>query len=197
MAGLDKIIGEINAESQRVIDDIINKANSEAQAIKAEAEKSANESCEKLSRDKQIRLSDQLSRAQSAAALAKRQRLLQEKQLIISEVIASAKEKLIALPDSEYFDMVLKLVKKSALPEDGEIIFNQKDKGRLPADFSSKVAAVAKEAGGNLKVSDSTRNIDGGFVLVYKGIEQNSSISALFDTNIEALQDKIQGLLFN
>lgn len=196
MAGIDKILGEINAESQKVIDDILAKANKEAADIKAEAEKSANESCAKLTRDKQASLSDQLSRAKSAAALAKRQRLLQEKQTIIAEVIDEAKNKLYNLSDKDYFDMIIKLVKKSALSEDGEIVFNKKDLDRLPAGFADTVNSAAKEAGGSLKISNTTKNIDGGFVLIYKGIEQNSSISALFDTNIEALQDKIQSLLF-
>ncbi len=33
-------------------------------------------------------------------------------------------------------------------------------------------------------------------ILVYEGIEQNCSVDALFETNIEMLQDKIQNILF-
>ena len=35
-----------------------------------------------------------------------------------------------------------------------------------------------------------------GFILTYDGIEENCSFNALFETNIEILQDQIQRLLF-
>ena len=56
------------------------------------------------------------------------------------------------------------------------------------------MVAVAK--GGKLTVSKETRPIDGGFVLLYEGIDQNCSITSLFETHIESVQDKIQKLLF-
>lgn len=196
MAGLDKIIGEINAESRQAIDEVQSKASREAQQIMTEAEKKANESCEKLAHDREIRLSDQLSRATSAAALTKRQMLLAEKQRLIGEVLSQAKQDLIQLPENEYFPLLLVLISKNALPQNGEIIFSEKDLGRLPSDFAASANKAASEKGGSLKVSDSTRPIDGGFILAYDGIEENCSISALFETNIEELQDQIQRLLF-
>jgi len=196
MAGLDKILSQITAESDAAINEILSKAEKEAADIKAQAEKEANEAVEKINRESASRLSDQKSRAESAAALAKRQMLLGEKQKLIGEVIDKAKESLLNLSDKEYFDTLIKLVKNNALPQDGEIIFNEKDLKRLPSDFSSKVQAAAAERKGTLKVSNEPRPIDGGFVLAYNGIEENCSISALFETNVEELQDKIQTLLF-
>lgn len=196
MAGLDKILSQITAESDAAINEILSKAEKEAADIKAQAEKEANEAVEKINRESASRLSDQKSRAESAAALAKRQMLLGEKQKLIGEVIDKAKESFLNLSDKEYFDTLIKLVKNNALPQDGEIIFNEKDLKRLPSDFSSKVQAAAAERKGTLKVSNETRPIDGGFVLAYNGIEENCSISALFETNVEELQDKIQTLLF-
>ena len=40
------------------------------------------------------------------------------------------------------------------------------------------------------------RNMEGGFVLVYGGVEQNCSFAALFDTARDSLQDKLHALLF-
>ena len=37
---------------------------------------------------------------------------------------------------------------------------------------------------------------DGGFILSYGGVDQNCSVSALFEEGAETLQDKIQTLLF-
>ena len=196
MAELDKIIGEINAQSQEVIDEVLTKARKEAARIMSDAEIEAKESCDKLVHDQEIRLSDQLSRATSAASLAKRQLLLAEKQRLIGEVLEQAHLTLIQLPENEYFDLILQLVKKSVLPQKGEIIFNKKDSDRLPSDFAVALNQIASEKNGSLEISNQNRTIDGGFILAYDGIEENCSFSALFETNIEALQDQIQRLLF-
>ena len=196
MAGLDKIIGEIHAESDGLIREVLDRAQKEAAQIRSEAEKKAGDSVERIRRESDARLADSKSRAQSAAALTKRQLLLQEKQNLIGEVLEKAKETFLALPEAEYFDTLLALLKKNALSEQGEIILNERDRKRLPADFEKKAEEVAKAKGGSLRISEKTREIDGGLILVYEGIEQNCSVDALFETNIEMLQDKIQNILF-
>lgn len=196
MAGLDKIIGEIHAESDGLIKEVLDRAQKEAAQIRSEAEKKAGDSVERIRRESDARLADSKSRAQSAAALTKRQLLLQEKQNLIGEVLEKAKETFLALPEAEYFDTLLALLKKNALSEQGEILLNERDRKRLPADFEKKAEEAAKAKGGSLRISDKTREIDGGLILVYEGIEQNCSVDALFETNIEMLQDKIQNILF-
>ena len=196
MAGLDKIIGEIHAESDGLIREVLDRAQKEAAQIRSEAEKKAGDSVERIRRESDARLADSKSRAQSAAALTKRQLLLQEKQNLIGEVLEKAKETFLALPEAEYFDTLLALLKKNALSEQGEILLNERDWKRLPADFEKKAEEAAKAKGGSLRISEKTREIDGGLILVYEGIEQNCSVDALFETNIEMLQDKIQNILF-
>lgn len=196
MAGLDKIIGEIHAESDGLIREVLDRAQKEAAQIRSEAEKKAGDSVERIRRESDARLADSKSRAQSAAALTKRQLLLQEKQNLIGEVLEKAKETFLALPEAEYFDTLLALLKKNALSEQGEILLNERDRKRLPADFEKKAEEASKAKGGSLRISEKTREIDGGLILVYEGIEQNCSVDALFETNIEMLQDKIQNILF-
>ena len=196
MAGLDKIIGEIHAESDGLIREVLDRAQKEAAQIRSEAEKKAGDSVERIRRESDARLADSKSRAQSAAALTKRQLLLQEKQNLIGEVLEKAKETFLALPEAEYFDTLLAMLKKNELSEQGEILLNERDRKRLPADFEKKAEEAAKAKGGSLRISEKTREIDGGLILVYEGIEQNCSVDALFETNIEMLQDKIQNILF-
>ena len=196
MTGLEKITSEIKADADKSIAAIIDKANAEAKSILAGAEKEAAEAIEKVNHDVSVRLSASKSTAESAAALRKRRLILEEKQKLIGEVIEEAKSLIYALPDNVYFEKILKLAEKNVSPAEGTIIFNAKDLSRLPADFETKLNVVAVAKGGKLTVSKETRPIDGGFVLLYKGIDQNCSITSLFETNIEAVQDKIQKLLF-
>ena len=194
MAGLDKIIGEISLSSDALVKELLDKARDEAREITTKAEEEAEASVARIRRESETRLSDSRARAQSAAQLARRQLLLQEKQNLIGTVIDKAKQKFLEMPDAQYFDAVLKLAKKHALKQDGEIIFNERDKKRLPANFVQSLTGQLE--GGALKVSEKTAPIDGGFILSYGGVEQNCSVNALFEEGAETLQDKIQALLF-
>lgn len=196
MTGLDKITGEINAEAEKIVSGILAEAKTESDKILADAKKEAAEICEKINRDVSVRLSAGKSGAESAAALRKRRLVLAEKQKLIGEVIEEAKQVIYSLPADVYFEKLLGLIEKNANSSNGSIVFNSKDLGRLPSDFESKLKSISEKKGGSLTISKETRPIDGGFVLLYDGIDQNCSISSLFETNIEKVQDKIQDLLF-
>ena len=88
------------------------------------------------------------------------------------------------------------MLEKSVLAESGQIRFNAADQKRLPAGFEKKIAAIAEKKGGALTVSQETCDIDGGFLLVYGGIEENCSFAAMFAAEKENLQDKVHTLLF-
>jgi hypothetical protein len=111
-------------------------------------------------------------------------------------VLDKAREKLLAMPDAAYFDAMIKLVEKNALDQPGEIRFNSRDLARLPQDYATRIENAAFKHGGRLALSKSAADIDGGFLLIYEGIEQNCSVAALFETNAEELSDKIQKILF-
>ena len=91
---------------------------------------------------------------------------------------------------------MLKLLAKSVQPEKGEIIFNEKDLGRLPADFDKKINEVATKNGGTLSISQNKAPITGGFILKYGNIEINSSLDAIFEENKEVLTDTVNSILW-
>ena len=95
-----------------------------------------------------------------------------------------------------YFEVIAKMIGRFALPKEGEILFSAKDLERMPEGFQKEIARMAEEQGGSLTVSKETRQMEGGFVLVYGGIEENCSFRALFDSRKDELQDKVNRLLF-
>lgn len=197
MTGLDKIIGRIKGESDAAAAQVLEKAKAEADKILGEAKVEAARECVKIEHDSAAAVADRLARAKSAADLQKRKTILAKKQSLIGEVIEKAKQSLETLPDAEYFDFILKLAARAAWAEEGKILFSKKDLDRLPDGFEEKLAAAAEARGGKLAVSKETRTIDGGFVLVYGGVEENCSLTALFESAHENLQDKVQELLFS
>lgn len=196
MTGLEKIVEQILEDANARSDEILAAADKEAAKIideaKIDAARMKTQSDEKRSMEKK---SGEL-RAQSSADLKKRQTILKAKQEIIGGIIEKAYDRIINMDDKEYFSMMEKLVAANASSKSGEICLSARDLKRKPADFDKNIADIAAECGGSLKVSKTAVSIDGGFVLVYGGIEENCSVKAMFDANRERLADKVNSLLF-
>ena len=194
MTGLEKIVQQIRDEAQQAADAVIAQAKEEAGQLAAKAAEDARTQSGAILAKSKTDVQNHLAAARSAAELAQRRAVLAAKQEIIGEAIESARQSIYKLPDSDYFALILKMISKFSLPQEGELLFSPADLWRLPASFET---SLAKSANGKLTVSRETRDIDGGFVLSYGGIEENCSIEALFYAARERLQDRVQELLFS
>ena len=196
MANIDEIIKEILAQAQETADANISAAKTQADQILSDAKAECQKRQKELDAKKEQAKKAALERADSAASQQKRQKILTGKQEIISAMLEKAQSEILAMQEDAYFAFVKQLIQKCSLPKDGEIFFSEKDLKRLPSGYEDSVAEIAKAKGGSLSVSKETKEIDGGFVLSYGGIEENCSISALFHANKEILTDKVHELLF-
>ncbi|MCH5184702.1 MAG: V-type ATP synthase subunit E [Oscillospiraceae bacterium] len=192
MTGLEKIIKEIEKDSEDRVNRIIAEANDKADEIIKAAEKEAKEKAEAIAENAAVSERDIIERAKSADELNIKKQILLKKQEIISDIIHEAESRLDGLADKEYFDIILSMAKKFSSDKNGEIIFSKQDKKRMPSDFEEKLKAECSF----LKISDKDADIGGGFILSYGGIEENCTFKALFESNIEMLQDKVHTLLF-
>ncbi len=197
MTGLEKIITQIIDDAKANAQKAKAAAEEEASNILASAKTQREEQVAQIQADTQAQVAAIGAHAQSGAKLKQRQTLLSAKQQLIREIIQSAKDSLLELDDGAYFRLIFQMAAKFALPQQGKLILNEKDLGRAPKDFNAQLEAAVKAIpGAALSLSDSTRPIDGGFVLDYDGIEENCSFDALFYSSQEDLQDKVQELLF-
>lgn len=194
MTGLEKIVQQIRDEAQQAANQTLDKSRAKALEITNNAGVDAAARREAIKAQLENEVKNLLSAAESAAELAKRRALLSAKQEIISQIIADTQADIFAMSDEDYFALILKMVKKYSLPQKGEIIFSKKDLARMPSGFADKIAGCAK---GPLELSKETRSIEGGFVLIYGGVEENCSVEALFYAAREQLQDKVSGILFS
>lgn len=197
MSGLDNIVQQIMEDSSKKAEEIIAEANKKADVIIEDAKTEAGKFKKESDRKIEVLKKTKSQTAQSSSELKKNQAILKAKQEMINDVLKKSEEEILGLPDEEYFDYLLKLLKKSAQPKDGEICLSLKDLSRMPADFSDKAAKIAIENGGKLTVSKEPKNIEGGFILIYGGIEENCSISAVFRDEKEKLVDLLNSTLFS
>ena len=197
MTGLEKMKSQILDEANRSAGEILEQAKKEADAVMAEARKNAEAECQRISEKSEADAESLKGRAESSCDLQKRKAVLKAKQEAISEILKCAYKKMLASDTETYFDIIRKMLNKYVLPEEGEICFSSDDKKRMPDGFEKEIAAIAAAKGGKLIVSKEERNIQGGFVLRYGGIEENCTFKAMFDSRRGELSDKVHALLFS
>lgn len=196
MTGLEKMVSQIVDEAKAEAESRVKAAQEEADKIvseaKAEAEKLIGQSLEQSETD----AANYLERVKSSAGLQRRTVILQAKQEVIAAVLEKAYTSLNTMDEKAYFEMIRKMLEKFTLSESGEIYFSAADLNRLPAGFEKEISDIAAKKGGSLTLKKESKEIENGFILVYGGIEENCTFRALFNTQKDALQDKIHQELF-
>ncbi len=193
MAGIESITSLIKQEATENAEKIISEANKTANEILAEAKKAADEKAKAAVTSQKAEADAVINKAKSAAELQKRRDLLSAKQEIITEIIEKAKKTLSSLPDKEYFELLIKLVKKYETGQEGVLALGANDLRRVPSDFEE---SLKKASENKLTLSKEPINIKNGFLLLYGGIDINLSFDSLFDENLEELTDKVSAIVF-
>ena len=186
MTGLEKMKSQILDEAQKNADEILKQAKEEAQA-----------ECTRILERSRAEVKNAEERSVSSCALQKRKVLLETKQEIIAQVLETAYNTLAEADEETYFQSIRKMLGKYAADQAGEICFSKRDLERMPKGFEEEIQAIAKENGGALVLSEETRDISGGFVLIYGGIEENCSFQAMFNSRKDELSDKVHEVLFS
>ena len=196
MSGLDKMKARILEEAESSARDILDRAGEEADRILREAGTAADAAAAEIAAGAVRDSLERKRRAGAAADMQSKQAVLAAKQEMIREVLREAYEEILGLEAERYFGLMEKLLKEYVLPEEGEICFNSRDLERMPEGFSGRIRTIAAEAGGSLTLSETPLDTDGGFLLVYGGIEENCTLKAVFSSRREELSDQVNRMLF-
>ncbi|MDD3362037.1 MAG: V-type ATP synthase subunit E family protein [Hespellia sp.] len=196
MNGLDKMKDQILNEANSSATTMIAQAKEEAQAILDQAKEEAKAQGEKVLQKSKEAVAHQKERSQSSMELLRKQTILAAKQEVIAEVLEAAYQEMFGQDTGSYFAMLEKMITKYALGEVGRIAFSSEDQKRMPAGFEEKIQVAAKAKGGSLELEKEGRNIEGGFILIYGGIEENCTLRAMFHSAKDDLADQVHKLLF-
>lgn len=197
MSGLDEILNIINRQQKITEDNIIRSAESKAQSVKAEGDAKAEKAYEDYMKKASAQAETEFKNACNSADAEAKRKILKCKVEIIDSAIESIIAKLRGLPDSEYFEMILKLAGRKLHKGDGIIYFGENDLRRLPADFVEKLAFLAKKEGGTVVISDKTAEINDGFILEYGLISENCSFRAIIESEKDGIRDTLARELFS
>lgn len=131
MNGIEKITARIETDAKAEVAEILREAEEKAAAIReqykaqAAAEAKAAEAAGKEAAQRQT------ERLESAAQMEAKKRLLAAKQACLNEAFDKAQEKLLALDEGEYAQLLARMAVKAAKTGKEEILLNAKDRERV------------------------------------------------------------------
>ncbi len=227
MEGIEKITAKItqdaDAEIARLAQETEEKVRAIGEAAQAQADR---ESAGILERGRQA-AAERLERLSSAAKMEQRKLELSAKQEVLGEAFDLALKKLCALPEAEYVALLTRLALEATSTGKEQLVFSPKDRARvgkqvvvavnealvsqvvpeMPSALGGKVGAflgkvvnstaAAITGTGMLTLSEETRPIQGGFIMVDGDVEINCAFETLVRLQREQMELKVVQALFN
>lgn len=227
MEGIEKITAKISQDAQAEISRLMAETDEKVQTLRTDAEHQAQQEANDIVEKGRMAAAERLERLGSAAQMERRKLELASKQEVLGEAFDLAMEKLCALPEKEYISLLTKLALEASTSGREQIIFSQKDRNKvgkqvvmavnealvkerapgLPEEVAkSKVGAfvdklvhntTAVVTGTGLTLSEQTRDIKGGFIMVDGDVEINCAFETLVRLQREKLEKKVADSLFN
>ena len=194
MNGIDKIIDRISGDAQAEIDAILAEANAEAAKITAKYEAQAKAEAEEILKRGTVAAAEREDRLASMAQMEGRKAELAAKQEVIEEAFELALQKLLALPEDKYVELLASLAAKASVTGKETLIFSAKDCESVGEKVVA--AANAKLEGGALTCSKETRPVNGGFILSDGAVEVNCSFATLVRLQKTEITGEVSRVLF-
>lgn len=135
----------------------------------------------------------------SNTQLTVRNEKIAAKQKMIDKVFDNALEKLLAINDEQYLELIKRYLLSMPIVGDEEIILPDKYKSVVSETYLSEINTELKILGktGEIKLSSEPRDIKSGFIVIKNGIEINNTFESLVGSLRDELESEIVKELFN
>lgn len=176
MNGIEKITQRIASDAQAEVDRILGDARDEAGRIAANYRAQADAEAAELAAKNEKAAAEREERLVSAAQMEARKVQLAAKQEMLEKAYIQALDKLCALPEEQYVAILADLLVKASSNGKEEAVFSQEDRERVG---EAAVAKANELSGKQLRLSEETQPIRGGFILKDKNVEVNCTFETL------------------
>ena len=176
MNGIEKITQRIASDAQAEVDRILGDARDEAGRIAANYRAQADAEAAELAAKNEKAAAEREERLVSAAQMEARKVQLAAKQEMVEKAYIRALDKLCALPEEQYVAILADLLVKASSNGKEEAVFSPEDRERVG---EAAVAKANELSGKQLRLSDETQPIRGGFILKDKNVEVNCTFETL------------------
>ena len=226
MEGIEKITARIAQDAQAEISRLTAETEEKVQAVLTNAAAQAQQEANEIVEKGRMAASERLERLNSASQMERRKLELAARQEVLGEAFALALEKLCTLPEQEYIALLTRLALEASSSGKEQLILSQKDRAAvgkqvvmavndalvkerarsLPEEVTrSKVGAfvdklvhntTAAVTGTGLTLSEETRDLKGGFIMVDGDVEINCAFETLVRLQREQMEKKVADALF-
>ena len=226
MEGIEKITAKIAEDAQAEVNRLMAETGEKVKAIQTSAAAQAQQEANEIVEKGRMAASERLERLNSASQMERRKLELAARQEVLGEAFALALEKLCTLPEQEYIALLTRLALEASSSGKEQLILSQKDRAAvgkqvvmavndalvkerapsLPEEVTrSKVGAfvdklvhntTAAVTGTGLTLSEETRDLKGGFIMVDGDVEINCAFETLVRLQREQMEKKVADALF-
>ena len=176
MNGIEKITQRIASDAQAEIDRILGDARDEAGRIIASYRAQADAEARELDAKNERAAAEREERLVSAAQMEARKVQLAAKQEMVEKAYIQALDKLCAMPQKQYIAVLADLLVKASSSGKEEAVFSKEDREQVGKAAVEKANQIA---GKQLRLSEETQPIRGGFILKDKNVEVNCTFETL------------------
>ena len=190
---IEKITSKIISEAQELRDKTLSEAAAQSDAVLAEARKKAEDMVED-SRKRGVEEKEKIiSRRKSEADINCRKVFLAKKQELIGQCFDRAVDDIIAMDKDRYTELLTALGTNSGMTG-GQLIFNENER----AAIGQKVvdALNSRIEGGSFSLSEETRPLRGGYMLMCGQTFINNTIEALVEEARPELTAEVAKMMF-
>ena len=190
---IEKITSKIISEAQELRDKTLSEAAAQSDAVLAEARKKAEEMVEDSRKRGAEEKEKIISRRKSVADIDCRKVFLAKKQELIGQCFDRAVDDIIAMDKDRYTELLTALGTNSGMTG-GQLIFNEKER----TDIGQKVvdALNSRIEGGSFSLSEETRPLRGGYMLMCGQTFINNTIEALVEEARPELTAEVARMMF-
>ena len=176
MNGIEKITQRIASDAQAEVDRILGDARDEAGRIAANYRAQADAEAAELAAKNEKAAAEREERLVSAAQMEARKVQLAAKQEMVEKAYIQALDKLCALPEEQYVAILADLLVKASSNGKEEAVFSKEDREQVGKAAVEKANQIS---GKQLRLSEETQPIRGGFILKDKNVEVNCTFETL------------------
>ena len=176
MNGIEKITQRIASDAQAEVDRILGEARDEAARITANYRAQADAEARELEAKNEKAAAEQEERLVSAAQMKARRHQLAAKQQMMEKAYIQALDKLCAMPEEQYVAVLAKLLVEASSNGREEAVFSKEDREQVG---KAAVEKANQLSGKQLRLSEETQPIRGGFILKDKNVEVNCTFETL------------------
>ncbi len=197
---VENIAKKIIDEAQSAVRVIEEKAGRETARTTSELDRQERELKESAGRQIEAEAQEVIKRCVSSARLEGRKRILGEKEMILGEIYAEARQRILALTEEKYLGFLTKLVVTHSLGGQEKVNLSRKDLDRLKGKIPQWEKELAREVqkkykDSSITVSAEARDIEGGLVLSQSRTEINLSLDVILAETKYALESEVTGVL--